>query len=101
MRPGITTCWPAHVPPDSSPMSTSRSAWSMHFGAHLRLLGIDVMLLEAIKIGATRYEHADHLSPDAAEHQPGSSAPAGDRRLGSSFFTSTLPPRSIDASELS
>ena len=88
-------------------MSTSRSAWSMHFGAHRRLLGMDVMLLEAIKIGATRYEHAGHLSPEdaavlyAAEHQPGSSAPAGDRRLGSSFFTSTLPPRSIDASELS
>ena len=76
MQPGITTRRPARVPP---PMSTSRSAWSMHFGAHLRLLGMDVMLLEAIKIGATRYEHAGHLSPEdaavlyAADHQPGSS----------------------------
>jgi len=74
---------------------------------HAPALGMDVMLLEAIKIGATRYEHAGHLSPEdadllyAAEHHPGSSAPAGDRRLGSSFFTSTLQPRSIDASERS
>jgi len=79
MPPGITTRWPAPVPPDSSPVSTSRSAWSMHFGAHLRLLGMDVMLLESIKIGATLHEHAGHLSPEdaaalyAADHQPGSS----------------------------
>lgn len=57
--------------------STSRSSWSLHFGAHLRQLGMDVMLLEAIKIGATHYEHASHLSPEdaavlyAADHQPG------------------------------
>ena len=49
----------------------------MRFGAHLRRLGMDVMLLEAIKIGATRYEHSSHLSPEdaavlyAADHVPG------------------------------
>jgi hypothetical protein len=53
----------------------------MHFGAHLRLLGMDVMRLEAIKIGATLYEHAGHLSPEgaavlyAADHQPGYNCP--------------------------
>ena len=58
-------------------MSTSRSAWSMRFGAHLRRLGMDVMMLEAIKIGATLYERSSHLSPEdaavlyAADHVPG------------------------------
>ena len=77
MQPGITTRSFAQMPPDGHAMSTSRSAWSMHFGAHLRLLGMDVMLLEAITIGATLYEHSGHLSPEdaavmyAADHQPG------------------------------
>ncbi len=49
----------------------------MRFGAALGLLGMDVMVLEAIKIGATLYEHSSHLSPEdaaalyAADHQPG------------------------------
>ena len=77
MPPGITTRWPASRPPDGAPVSLSRSAWSMRFGAALRLLGMDVMLLEAIKIGAMLYEHSNHLSPEvaaglyAADHQPG------------------------------
>jgi len=77
MPPGIATGGPAHLPPEGHAMSTSRSAWSVQFGAHLRLLGMDVMLLEAIKIGATLYEHAGHLNPDdaaalyAADRQPG------------------------------
>lgn len=66
MPPGTTTHWPAHVPPDGLPMSASSSAWSMRFAAALRLLGMDVMLLEAIKIGATLYEHSSHLSPEDA-----------------------------------
>ena len=76
MQPGITRHWPAHIQPDSPPLFTSRSAWSMRFGARLRQLGMDVMLLEAIKIGATLYEHSGHLSPEdaailyAADHQP-------------------------------
>jgi hypothetical protein len=58
-------------------MSASTSAWSLRFGAALRLLGMNVMPLEAIKIGATLYEHSSHLSPEqaaalyAADHQPG------------------------------
>ena len=76
MPPGLTTRWPGNVPPGSRPMSASTSAWSMRFGAALRLLGMDVMPLEAIKIGATLYEQSGHLSPEhaaalyAANHQP-------------------------------
>ena len=79
MPPGTTTHWPAHVPPDGHPMSAPRSAWSMRFGAALRLLGMDVMVLEAIKIGATLYDDSGHLSPEdaaasyAAGHRPGHS----------------------------
>ena len=74
---GSTKRRPAPALSDSAPMSTARSAWSMRFGAHLRHLGMDVMLLEAIKIGTTLYEHASHLSPEdaavlyAADHAPG------------------------------
>ena len=77
MQPGITRHWPAHVPPNNPPMSTSRSAWSARFGSHLREMGMDVMLLEAVKFGASLYEHLGHLSPEdaavlyAADHQPG------------------------------
>ena len=58
-------------------MSASRSAWSVRFADHLRLLGMDVMVLEAIRIGATLYDHSNHLSPEdaaasyAVDHQPG------------------------------
>jgi hypothetical protein len=78
MPPESTTRWPAHTQPDGP---TSRSAWSMRFGAHLRRLGMDVMPLEAMKIGATLYEHSEHLSPEdaavlyAADHHPGHGRP--------------------------
>lgn len=58
-------------------MAASRSTWSARFGAHLRLLGLDVMPLEGIKIGAKRYEQSNHMNPEdaavmsAADHQPG------------------------------
>ena len=48
----------------------------MRFGEALRQRGMNVMLLEAIKIGATLYEDSSHLSPEdaaalyAADHQP-------------------------------
>lgn len=87
MPPGITMRWPAQTPPDHSPsVSTSRSAWSMRFAAHLRMIGMDVMLLEAMKVGATRYEHFGHLSPEdaavlyAADHQPDHGSPLVDSR---------------------
>jgi len=77
MPPGLNTGWPAHGAPDRPPMAAPRSAWSMRFGTHLCVLGVDVMPLEAVKIGATRYEQLGHLNPEdaavlyAAEHQPG------------------------------
>jgi len=77
MPPGIKTGWPAHRAPDRPPPTAApRSAWSMRFGTRLCLLGVDVMPLEAVKIGATRYEQLGHLNPEdaavqyAAEHQP-------------------------------
>ena len=48
----------------------------MRFADHLRLLGMDIMVLEAIKIGAMLYDYSNHLSPEdaaalyAINHQP-------------------------------
>ena len=48
----------------------------MRFGTHLRFLGMDVMLLEAMQIGASLYDQSSHLRPEdvavlyAADHVP-------------------------------
>ena len=55
-------------------MLRARSAWSLRFGTHLRFLGINVMLLEAIHIGIGLYDDSSHLNPEdvavlyAADH---------------------------------
>jgi len=63
-------------------MSAPTSVWSMRFGAALRLLGMDVMPLEAITIGATLYEHSSHLSPEHAAAQYAADHQAGNPRSG-------------------